>query len=141
MGPLQRLLLRAFIQAHTALFKLTDGRFGGRMGNQRILLITTTGRNSGRLRTVPLTYFEDGERLVLIASAGGAASDPDWWKNLQKHPEAEVQIGGERRRMRARIASSEERARLWPRVKRENPAYAAYERRTEREIPVVLLAV
>jgi F420H(2)-dependent quinone reductase len=140
LGPLQRWFLFAVIGVHKALFRLSDGRLGGRLGAQRILLLTTTGRNSGRPRTVPLTYFEDGERLVLIASAGGAPSDPAWWKNLQRHPEAVVQIGAEHRRVRARIASSEERARLWPRVKHENPAYVAYERRTTRAIPVVLLA-
>jgi deazaflavin-dependent oxidoreductase (nitroreductase family) len=141
MNPLQRMLVFAFVQTHAALFRLTDGRIGGRMGGQRILLLTTTGRASGRPRTVPLTYFEDGERLVIIASAGGAARDPAWWRNLQARPEAEVQLAGERRRVRARIASAEERARLWPRVKRENPAYAEYEQRTAREIPVVLLAM
>jgi len=141
MNPLQRALLFGFIRVHTALFRLTNGRIGGRMGTQRILLLTTTGRASGRRRTVPLTYFEDGERLVIIASAGGAPRDPAWWRNLQLRPEAHVQVGRERRAVRARIASPEERARLWPRVKRENPAYAEYEKRTSREIPVVLLAL
>ena len=136
-----RLLARVFVAAHRALFSLTDGRIGGHMGRQRILLLTTTGRRSGAPRTVPLVFFEDGERLVLIASNGGAPHDPLWWQNLQKNPEATVQIGAEKRRMRARLASVEERARLWPRVKQENPAYAEYETRTAREIPVVLLRV
>jgi len=135
------LLVRAFIAAHARLYALTDGRIGGRMGALRILLLTTTGRRSGRPRTVPLVYFEDGERLVVIASKGGDPKDPAWWVNLQKEPEAWVQIDGEKRRMRARRASVEERARLWPRIKHENPAYAAYEKRTTREIPVVLLAL
>jgi F420H(2)-dependent quinone reductase len=139
MSSLRRLLTRAFIGAHKALYSLSDGRIGGRIGAQRILLLTTTGRRSGARRTVPLVYFEDGERLVLIASKGGAPTDPLWWENLRQSPEALVQLGGEKRRMRARIASVEERARLWPRVKRENPAYAEYEKRTSREIPVVLL--
>jgi len=141
MSSLQRLAMRAFIGAHKTLYSLTDGRVGGRMGAQRILLLTTTGRRSGAKRTVPLVFFEDGERLVLIASKGGAPDDPLWWENLKKNPEALVQIGGEKRRMRARIASGEERARLWPRVKRENPAYAEYEKKTTREIPVVLLVM
>ena len=141
MGPLQRLFVSAFITLHTTVYRLTDGRIGGRLGAQRILLLTTTGRRTKKSRTVPLTFFEDGERLVIIASAGGAPRDPAWWKNLQENAEASVQIDGERRRMRARIASVEERARLWPRVKKENPAYAQYEQRTTREIPVVLLAL
>jgi deazaflavin-dependent oxidoreductase (nitroreductase family) len=139
MNPLSRLLMRAFIAAHTAAYSLSDGRIGGRLGAQRILLLSTTGRRSGALRTVPLVFFEDGERLVLIGSKGGAPQDPHWWQNLQKNPEAIVQVGAEKRRMRARLASTEERARLWPRVKQENPAYAEYEKKTSREIPVVLL--
>lgn len=139
MRTLQRLLVRAFVGGHTALYALTRGRIGGRMGAQRILLLTTTGRRSGAERTVPLVFFEDGERLVLIASNGGAPHDPQWWQNLKQQPAARVQIDGERRDVRARLASTEERARLWPRVKRENPAYADYEKRTAREIPVVLL--
>ena len=140
MNPVSRFVMRAFIGAHRSLYALSDGRIGGRMGAQRILLLTTTGRRSGVARTVPLVFFEDGERLVLIASNGGAAHDPLWWQNLQKNPEALVQVVAEKRRMRARLASAEERARLWPRVKRENPTYAQYEKRTTREIPVVLLA-
>lgn len=141
MNPLSRFVMRAFIGAHKTLYALSAGRIGGRMGAQRILLLTTTGRRSGAQRTVPLVFFEDGERLVLVASNGGAPSDPLWWQNLKKNPEALVQVGAEKRRMRARLASTEERARLWPRVKQENPAYADYEGKTTREIPVVLLQV
>ena len=139
MGPLQRATLRAFMGLHTAVYRLSRGRLGGKLGNLRILLLTTTGRKSGQPRTVPLVFFEDGERLVVIASKGGDPRDPHWWENLKRDPAAFVQVGAERRRMRARLASVEERARLWPRVKRENPAYAQYESRTTREIPVVLL--
>ena len=139
MGPIQRAALRTFMAGHTGVYRLTSGRIGGRMGALRILLLTTTGRKSGQPRTVPLVFFEDGERLVVIASKGGDPKDPLWWENLKHDPSAEVQVGAERRRMRARLASVEERARLWPRVKRENPAYAGYEKKTTREIPVVLL--
>jgi deazaflavin-dependent oxidoreductase (nitroreductase family) len=139
MSPIQRAALRAFMGAHTAVYRLTGGRLGGKMGGLRILLLTTTGRRSGQPRTVPLVFFEDGERLVVIASKGGAPNDPLWWENLKKNAEAEVQVGSERRRVRARLASAEERARLWPRAKRENPTYAEYEKRASREIPVVIL--
>ena len=139
MGPIQRAALRAFMAGHTALYQLTGGRIGGKMGRLRILLLTTTGRRSGLPRTVPLVFFEDGERLVVIASKGGDPKDPLWWENLKKDPSAHVQVGAERRRMRARLASVEERARLWPRVNSENPAYAGYEKRTTREIPIVIL--
>src|SRR5262245_22136869 len=140
MGPIQRAAIRAFIAGHTALYRLTAGRIGQKVVGLPVLLLTTTGRKSGRPRTVPLVFFEDGERLVVIGSKGGAPQDPVWWLNLQKNPEAEVQVGAERRRVRARLASPEERARLWPRAKRENPTYAEYEKRTTREIPVVILS-
>jgi deazaflavin-dependent oxidoreductase (nitroreductase family) len=139
MSPMQRLLTRAFIGAHLALYRLTGGRIGGQLGGMRVLLLTTRGRKSGQPRTAPLVYFEDGERLVIIGSNGGAPGDPLWWRNLQAAPEADVQVGTETRRMRARLASADERARLWPRVKQENPAYAGYEKKTSRVIPVVLL--
>jgi len=139
MPWVQQLAMRAFIAGHTALYRLTSGRIGGKVVGLPVLLLTTTGRKSGLRRTVPLVFFEDGERLVVIASKGGDPRDPIWWLNLQKNPEAEVQVGAEHRRMRARLASPDARARLWPRAKHENPRYAEYEKRTAREIPVVLL--
>ncbi len=139
MSPIQRLLTRTFIGTHLALYRATGGRIGGRMGSLRVLLLTTTGRRSGQSRTVPLVYFEDGDRWVVIGSKGGDPSDPLWWANLQKTPQGNVQIGSKTQAVRARLASAEERARLWPRIKRENSAYAGYEKKTSREIPVVLL--
>ena len=139
MSPVQRLMTRAFIGAHLALYRATGGRIGGTMGAMRVLLLTTQGRKSGRPRTAPLVYFEDGERLVIIGSRGGDPRDPLWWENLKQTPQATVQIGTETRRVRARLASAEERARLWPRIKQENPAYARYEKLTTRTIPVVIL--
>ena len=139
MSPMQKLLTRAFIGAHLALYRATGGRIGGTMGAMRILLLTTRGRKSGQPRTAPLVYFEDGERLVVIGSKGGAPSDPLWWQNLKQTPQATVQIGARKQPVRARLASAAERALLWPRIKQENPAYARYEKLTSREIPVVLL--
>ncbi len=139
MPSIQRLLTRAFIGAHLALYRASAGRIGAELGGLRVLLLTTQGRRSGVPRTAPLVYFEDGDRLVVIGSKGGDPHDPLWWENLKKTPDASVQIGAEIRRVRARLASPEERARLWPRIRGENPAYAGYEKRTSREIPVVLL--
>lgn len=140
MNPIQRLLGRAFMAAHLALYRATGGRIGGTLGSLRVLLLTTTGRRSGQPRTVPLVYFEDGDRLVVIGSKGGDPRDPLWWENLKATPLAQVQIGSELRTVRARLASGDERARLWPRIKQENAFYAGYERKTSREIPVVLLS-
>ena len=139
MSPMQKLLTRAFIGLHLALYRATGGRIGGTMGAMRILLLTTRGRKSGQPRTAPLVYFEDGERLVVIGSKGGDPRDPLWWQNLKQTPQATVQIGARKQLVRARLASAGERALLWPRIKQENPAYARYEKLTSREIPVVLL--
>jgi F420H(2)-dependent quinone reductase len=124
---------------HRAIYRTSGGRLGARLAGLDMLLLTTTGRRTGRPRTLPLACFRAGEDLLVVASNGGQDRDPAWWKNLQVQPEARVQLGAEQFRVRARPARGEERERLWSRLKRENPVYARYERRTAREIPVVVL--
>jgi deazaflavin-dependent oxidoreductase (nitroreductase family) len=104
-----------------------------------MLLLTTRGRKSGEPRTLPLACFPDGERLVVVASNAGQDFDPAWWLNLKANPEAEVQFGRERFRVRAHAAAGAEHERLWPWLKQRNPMYARYEKKTERQIPVVVL--
>ncbi len=129
----------ALIRLHSAVYAATGGRLLGRFGEISMLLLTTTGRKSGQRRTLPLAYYRDGDTLVLIASNGGSDRAPAWLANLESNPEVGVQLGSETRRMRARVAGADERARLWPAVKQWNPAYARYEQFTSREIPLVLL--
>jgi len=124
---------------HAWLYRATGGRVGHRAGGLANLLLTTTGRRSGTARTVPLTYMADGERFVLVASNGGADRHPAWWLNLERNPRATIQVGTRTLDVVAHRADASERARLWPRVKTMNPFYAAYERITRREIPVVVL--
>ena len=104
-----------------------------------VLLLTTTGRKSGKARTQPLLYLTDGDALVVVASFGGSREHPAWFLNLEANPDVEVQVGPEARRTRARVATQEERARLWPRLVQMYRPYESYQRRTEREIPVVIL--
>jgi F420H(2)-dependent quinone reductase len=130
---------RLFTESHTRLYRLSGGRVGGRMGDVDILLLDHVGRKSGKRRTSPLLYIADGDDLVIVASKGGSAKHPMWWLNLKANPEATVQVGGERRRVRAREASDAERERLWPRLTEVWPDYDRYQRRTERKIPVVIL--
>ncbi len=99
----------------------------------------TTGRKSGRPRTIPLLYLPDGKNLVVVASNGGTAGDPAWWLNLEDDPEAIVEVGGRKLRARAEEAEGEERRRLWGRAVRMYGAYQQYQERTDRRIPVVLL--
>jgi F420H(2)-dependent quinone reductase len=128
------------IRLHEALYRWTGGRLGGRMGPLPTLLLTTTGRKSGQPRTIPLIYFPAGDRLVVVASNGGQDQSPAWYLNLRAHSAATVQIGREQRVMHGVVASPALRARLWPQVVACNPAYAGYERKTAREIPLVILS-
>ena len=138
-GPLVANAQRFITNIHILLYRLTGGRIGGRMAGISVLLLTTTGRKSGKERTQPLFYLADGNTMVLVASNGGAAKHPLWWLNLQAHPQAKVQIGSRILTVTATIAESEERGRLWPHLVAMYPEYANYQKRTPREIPVVLL--
>jgi F420H(2)-dependent quinone reductase len=130
---------RTLTDGHVRLYRLTGGRLGGRVRGVDILLLDHVGRKSGKRRTAPLLYIEDGENVVIIASKGGSPKHPAWWVNLRSNPETTIQVGGERRRVRAREAEGDERERLWKRVVEVWPDYANYQRRTERRIPVVVL--
>ena len=124
---------------HASVFRATNGRIGGRMVGSPVLLLVTTGRKSGQKRTTVLLYLEDGGRHVIVASNGGTATHPVWWLNLQADPEATVEIGGQKIHVRATEARGEEKARLWQRLIRMYPSYEDYRKRTDREIPVVIL--
>jgi deazaflavin-dependent oxidoreductase (nitroreductase family) len=112
---------------------------GRRLVDNDMLLLTTVGRRSGRPHTVPLLYLADGDRLVVIASWGGRAANPEWYLNLAAQPNAEVQVRRSRRRVIASIADENERERWWPRVVAAYDGYGAYQARTNRPIPVVFL--
>jgi len=130
---------RLAIRTHAALFRLTRGRVGGRLGHLEQILLTTTGRSTGAARTVPLAVTVVGRRLVLIASDGGAARDPAWYRNLVAHPGVVVQRGAVSRELLARTAAGDERAELWRAAVANYAGYAGYQARTDREIPVVVL--
>ena len=132
-------LVRPLGRFHVRIYRLTGGRFVGRVGKAPILLLTTTGRRSGQPRTAPLLYLEDGDQLAIVASFGGQPKHPVWYLNLTTNPEVDVQVGRERFTATARTATTEERARLWPLFVEMYPSYAGYEKKTTREIPVVLL--
>jgi deazaflavin-dependent oxidoreductase (nitroreductase family) len=130
---------RAATRLHSFVYRATNGKIGGRMLGSPVLLLITTGRKSGRERTVPLLYLRDGENLVIVGSNGGAATHPAWWLNLRANPEAIVEVGDQKLRVRAKKADPEEKERLWPKLVAMYPSYEDYRRRTDREIPVVLL--
>ena len=124
---------------HRVLYRGTRGAIGRRLVDNDMCLLTTTGRRSGNQHTVPLLYLSDRERLVVIASWGGRDKHPHWYLNLLAKPTADVQVLGDRWPVTATTASLDDRAAWWPRVLDAYDGYAAYESRTDREIPVVLL--
>ena len=124
---------------HGNLYRLTGGRVGATMARLPVLLLTTTGRKTGKPRTVPLCFLEDGDAYVLIGSRGGSAQHPAWYLNLEAHPDVEVQVGSEHRRLRARRANPEEADRLWPQILERSPGYGKYRAKTSREIPLVIV--
>ena len=121
------------------LYRLSGGRIGGRLDRAPVLLLTTTGRKSGQLRTVPVVYLADGERQVVIGSNAGNAKAPAWSLNLKANPDAEVELGRERRAVRSRIAEGEERAELWRKHQRPVRGFDDYAARTDRDIAVFVL--
>jgi deazaflavin-dependent oxidoreductase (nitroreductase family) len=141
LGVVGRLLFRAFVQVHVAVYRASGGRLGGRLGKGvPVLLLTTTGRKTGKRRTTPLLYVEEGDGYVVVASVGGAPSHPAWYLNLRSSPAATMQVGGRKLAVTAETAGLEERARLWLRLTQMWPQYDDYQAKTRREILVVILA-
>jgi deazaflavin-dependent oxidoreductase (nitroreductase family) len=124
---------------HLFWYRVSGGLIGAWAPGMTFLLLTTRGRKSGRPRTVPLLYMEDGDRYVIVGSNGGNATHPAWVHNLRADPHAEVQAGTKRLRMTAREANDEERGELWPKTVAMYPNYANYQKGTERKIPLVIL--
>ena len=133
-------VLRRLMWGHTALYKATNGLIGHRFpGAPPMLLLEHVGAKSGIKRVLPLVYVRDGDDVVLVASKGGYTKNPAWFHNLKANPETTVQIGSERRAVRARVAAPGERERLWPKAVQTYSGYADYQKRTPREIPLVVL--
>jgi len=124
---------------HALLYTITFGLIGARLDGLDILLLTTTGRKTGRARRVALPFFRLSEQTVLVASFGGSPHDPAWLSNLRQHPQVCVQRGFRRWITRARISQGSERVRLWAELTHEYPRYALYQEKTTRIIPLVVL--
>jgi len=141
--PTQERVANVFIKAMTAAniwaYRLTGGWLGGRfLRGAPVCLVTMRGRKSGQERTVALLYLRDGDDVVIVASKGGMSHHPAWYLNLKADPRCEVEIGRERRRMRARTASPDEKRALWPKLVAMYRDYDDYQARTTRDIPVVI---
>jgi deazaflavin-dependent oxidoreductase (nitroreductase family) len=133
-------LLGRGIQGHTAIYRASHGLVGHRFpGSPPMLLLDHVGARSGKSRTNPLVYTVDGRDLILVASKGGHPKNPAWFHNLIANPDTTVQVGSSRRDVHARVAGPDERERLWGMVLNTYGGYADYQKRAEREIPLVVL--
>jgi len=138
-GGFGKALARGFLRTVVWLYRRSGGKIGGRMFGAPVLLLSTTGRKSGRSWTVPLMYQTDGDRWVIIASNGGSDKHPAWWLNLRARPDASVQIGRQTYPVTAAETAGEDRERLWRRMADMYNGYNAYAKKTTRKIPVVVL--
>ena len=120
-------------------FHTNGGKVGGQFAGGQLLLLTTTGAKSGKRRVNPLAYTTDGDRLVIIASKGGAPSSPDWYYNLVAHPKVTIEVGTETFEATATVVAGEERDILYAKQAALMPGFAEYEKKTTRKIPVVVL--
>jgi F420H(2)-dependent quinone reductase len=139
-GTISFRVANALFGLNAWLYRRTGGRLGNKVRGAPVLLLDHVGRKSGTHRTSPVLYLQDGADLVVVGSRGGSDAMPGWFFNLMAAPNTTVQVGPERRSVLAREATAKERERLWPRLVEMYPDYEAYQRRTERKIPVVILS-
>ncbi len=125
--------------ANVWVYRRTGGKVGGKLDGTPLLLLHHVGRRSGVARVMPLVYLPHGDDLVIVASMGGAPKSPAWFHNLKAAPDTMVEVGRERRSVRARVVEPDEKATLWPRLVEQYPPFAGYQKHTERDIPVVVL--
>ncbi|MGB5523855.1 MAG: nitroreductase family deazaflavin-dependent oxidoreductase [Polyangiales bacterium] len=130
--------LKAMFKAHAEVYERSGGRIGAWLGLPTLLL-SVTGRKSGKTYATPLVYFEDGDSYVVVGSDGAAKRDPQWWKNLRVDPNCEVRVGRKKLSAKASLASGANRERLWEIGKTVNPMWSKYQTRTDRTLPVVVL--
>ena len=142
MNPVEKLFdlfLKTANDVHRGVVTLSGGRIGRSIGSMKVVELHTTGRRSGKRRSVMLTSpIHDDERYVLVASKGGDERHPEWYLNVVADPDVELTVGGETIPMTARTATAEERATMWPDVVKAYRGYGDYQRRTTREIPLVI---
>ena len=128
-----------FNQNLIAEYRANGGKVTGMFANTPLLLLTTTGAKSGKPRVAPLAYTKDNGRLVIMASKGGAPTNPDWYRNLLAHPDVTVELGTESFPARATVTQGAERQRLFDQMAAQMPGFAEYQRNTTRQIPVIVL--
>ncbi len=135
-APPPRWLIKAMTRTHVFLHRLSGGRLFNKLAGDEVCFVTMTGARSGRRLTIPLMYVPYEGGVLLVASLGGAPKNPVWYRNLVEHPDIEVNHRGRRMKLRARLATPEEKPGLWPICDRHYAPYAQYRKRTTRDIPI-----
>jgi F420H(2)-dependent quinone reductase len=135
-APPPRWILKSMTKMHVFLNRLVGGRYFNTLQGDEVCFVTMTGAKSGRTITIPLMYVPYRDGVILVASQGGAAKNPIWYNNFVKHPEIEVRHRGRHMKLRARLASLEEKAGLWPICDENYAPFQEYRERTTREIPM-----
>ena len=129
-----------FGEEHVQKYEASGGKVGHDWNGTPILILHTAGRKSGKTRKNPLIYGRDGDDYLIVASKGGAPDNPDWYQNLMANPKTTIQVWADLIPVTARTASAEEKARLWPTMTGHWPEYDEYQKKTKREIPLVILS-
>jgi deazaflavin-dependent oxidoreductase (nitroreductase family) len=138
MVPFIKLVMRIMSRAQVWAYRVSGGKLASTFRGVPVCLLTMTGRKTGKRRTLPLMYTPHGDDVLLVASQGGMDIHPLWYHNLVANPEIEIQVGGENRPMRARRATPEEKQQLWPVAVSVYPDFDEYQKRTERDIPLMI---
>ncbi len=136
---MKQLLIKAFTGINAFLIQISHGMIGTRLGTQRVLLLRTRGRKTGKAHTTPIAYFDHEGSYLLVGSNWGRDYQADWFLNLVDHPAAKIELRGETIAVVAHSAGGEEYARLWRYATQRHPPYLAYQQMTRRPIPVVVL--
>ncbi len=134
-----KIFLKAFLTLHVMLYRLTNGKIGGKMGGNPIVLLDTVGRKSGKARTTPLVYMQDGASYVITASNGGADRHPGWYYNLKEQEQTTIQVQGQKLAVTAELATEETYNRLWAQLVAKHPQFQGYKEKTTRQIPLFIL--
>jgi deazaflavin-dependent oxidoreductase (nitroreductase family) len=139
MADVQRLMMRAAGALNIRIYRASGGRLLGKVRGVPVLLLTVAGRRTGVAHTTPVSYFEDGGRFVVTGSAGGAASEPQWFRNLRRADHAVIEVGSRRVDVAVAIAGPQEREVFWAQLLARAPFFAKYQAKVEREIPMAVL--
>ncbi len=140
MATKKDIIFKIVTRFHRGIYDLSKGKIAGNTGKMPVLKLTTTGRKSGEKRVTMLTTpVERGDQVVIVASFGGDDRDPAWYKNLLTEPNAEIELRGKTRKVRARLVEGDERNELWQAITTRYSGYAGYQTKTSRIIPIVML--